>query len=312
MRPINIRRKLEKVFTENIFLKFISLFTAIVLWVIVSGERDTEWAYLIPLELKNIPKDIIVTNNVPEFLDVRIQGARSFMMEIKPQEMEVEMNMAGLKLGSNIFPVTSKLIRVQRGVKVTRINPSYITVETEKLLRKTVEIRGEVKGKPAVDFIVKSMDVMPPQIEISGSESEVRNLKALKTAVVDITGIKGDIRKEVPIEKGGRKLTLSRDEPVTVMVRVEELTEKLELKDIKVKIFNGKANTRVTPSKVSILLEGPKSLIEYVKKERVVDAAVDARGLAAGKHTVKVDINLPEGVKVLHCHTKEATLNIPK
>jgi len=76
----DIVKMFKRAFTQNILLKALSLFTAIVLWIIVSGERDTEWPYLIPLELKNIPADLVITNDIPEFLDVKIQGAKSFMM----------------------------------------------------------------------------------------------------------------------------------------------------------------------------------------------------------------------------------------
>ncbi len=293
-------------------LKLISLLAAIVLWLIVSGERDTEWSYLVPLKLKNLPQDMIVTNNVPEFIDVRLQGPRSFMQEITPQQMKVEINLADLKLGSNIHPLTPDQIKVPRGINITRINPSYLSLEAERLLKKEVRVKGETRGNPATDFVVESVEVMPAAVEIMGPEKETRNIIQLKTGVVDITGINSDLSKEVAIDKGGQNIRFSKDEPVVVSVKVRELTKKLELKKVAIKLQGGNEKMKISPTSVTILLEGPKSLIDHVRKEKTAGATINAEKLLSGEHTVAVEINVPEGIRVLYSNPKEVTLTVPK
>ena len=307
-----MKRKLKGAFTENILLKVISLLMAIVLWVVVSGERDTEWAYLIPLELKNMPDNLVVTNDIPGFLDVKIQGAKSFMMEISPQEMTVEINVAGLKVGSNFFPVNPGHLKVPRGTKVTRISPSYVTLKVEKLARKKVRIRPDVQGKPAEDFYVDAVEVIPEMVEIKGAEREVKRVKSLKTNSIDISGIKETVRKEIALDIIGRRISLLKEQPVSVIVRVKEINEKYEIKGLEVKAINSELPISVQPPKINLLLEGPKSLIAVIKKEKSIKATVDADGLGPGKETGNVEIDIPEGVKLLYLYPKKVTVRVKK
>ena len=310
MRPADMRKMLRMAFTENILLKVISLLTAIVLWVIVSGERNTEWPYLIPVELKNMPANLIITNDIPEFLDVKIQGAKSFMMEINPKEMTVEINVAELKEGSNFFPVNPNHIKVPRGAKITRIHPSYITLKAEKLAQKVVKIRSDVQGKPAEDYYVDAVEVIPKRIEIIGAEREIKRIRSIKTNTLDISGIKESVKKEVALDIIGRKISLVREQAVSVIVKVKEVSAKHEIKGLEVKAVNNALKSSVYPSKVNILLEGPKSLIAKIKKEKSINAVVDADGLAAGKRKMEVKIDMPEGVTLLYLYPKKVTLRL--
>ncbi|MBE9502928.1 MAG: hypothetical protein IME96_01995 [Proteobacteria bacterium] len=301
---------LKGVFTENILLKAISLLTAIVLWFIVSGERNTEWPYLIPVELKNMPANLIVTNDIPEFLDVKIQGAKSFMMEINPKEMTVKINVAELKEGSNFFPVNPNHIKLPRGAKVTRIQPSYITLKAEKLVQKEVKIRSDVQGKPAEDYYVDAVEVIPKTIEIMGAEGEIKRIRSIKTNTMDISDVKESLKKEVALDIIGRKISLVREQAVSVIVKVKEVSEKLEIKGLEVKAINSTLKSSVYPSKVNVLLEGPKSLIAAIKKEKSVKAVIDADGLAAGKRKREVRIDMPDGVKLLYLNPNKVTLRL--
>lgn len=280
------------------------------MWGIVSGERNAERAYLVPLEIKDKPKDLIITSNIPNFLDVRIQGPRSFIMGLNPKDMAIRLDLSGVGVGRSIFPITPEKMKVPRGVRITRINPSYVTLDVERLMNRTVRIKGEVRGKPADDFIVEAVEVMPQSVNITGPESEVKGLRFLKTSGVDISGIRSDLTREVPVDILGRKITLSTETPVTIRVRVKEVLSRLELKGTEVEVISGKFGTSIKPSKIALLLEGPKSVIDRMKKEGSVKAQVDARGLEPGVYKRVVKLELPDGIKVLYSNPKEITLEV--
>ncbi len=310
MLGTGISGKLKRALTENIHLKALSLAIAVILWGIVSGERNTERAYLVPLEIKGKPQDLIITSNIPNFLDVRIQGARSFIMGLNPEDMAVQLDLSGLEVGRSIFPITPDKMKVPRGVKVTRINPSYVMLDVERLMQKTVKIKPEIRGKPAENFAVAAVEVTPTTVEIMGPESEVKGIAVLSTGTVDITGARKDVTREVPVDILGRKISLSTETPVTVTVRIREVTARLELKRIAVKVLDGKPGVAVKPAHVSLLMEGPKSVIEGLRKTKAVEVTVDAGKLEPGTYRKPVALDLPEGVRVLYLTPREVTLEI--
>jgi len=309
LKSKKISGRLRQAFTANIHLKAASLIIAVILWAIVSGERHTEWAYLVPLEMQNVPDDLIITNNIPNFLDVRIQGPRSFIMGLNPKEMPMELDLSGLVVGSNIYPLMTDHIKAPRGTKVTRINPSYITLEVENLVRKKVKVKASIKGKPAKDFFVESVEVIPDTIEIRGAESETKGVGILNTQSVDITGRSENLQRDVQIDIPGKKIILSNEKPVKVKVVIKEAIVKMELKDVEVKVINNLLGASVEPSLINLAVEGAKSLVASID-ELGVSAAVDAEGLNPGKYKKEVTVNLPYGIRLLRVKPKEVTLNI--
>ena len=153
MATVRISSKIKRAFTENLPLKALSLLIAIILWAVVSGERNEEWSYPVPLDIINQPEDLIITNNVPGTLDLRLQGSHSFIKGLNPKDLAVQIDTSMATRGSNIYYITPDLISTPRGATVTRINPSYITLDIEKLARKQVSLMADLTGKPTADFL---------------------------------------------------------------------------------------------------------------------------------------------------------------
>lgn len=311
MAKYSFTKNIGSFFTKNLHLKILSLLIAIFLWAIVSGERNAEWSYLLPLETVNQPEELIITNNVPNFLDVRLQGPHSYIKNLDPKDMAVNLDLNELKAGSNIYSLTADMVKTPRGAIVTRINPSYITIEAEKLVRKKVNIKADIKGSPAEDFFIESVEVIPSTIEIIGAESEAKEISLLKTAPVQVADIKNDIQFEVTVDTRGRKIILTRNDPVTVNVSVKEVMSKLEIKGIIPEMINAAYKTTIKPGKINIQIEGPKSLIAKIG-ESGVRAVVDVSEMTPGVHKKAVDLVLPEDVRLLRSYPKEVSIIISK
>lgn len=313
MAAVKISSRLKRAFTENLPLKALSLLISIILWTIVSGERHEEWSYLVPLEIVNQPEELTITNNVPGFLDLRLRGSHSFIKGLNPKDLAVQIDASMATKGSNIYPITADLISAPRGATVTRINPSYITLDIEKLARKQVLLMTDLQGKPAVDFFIESTEVTPSSIEISGAESEVKSIGRLKTGSIDISGASKDIIRTVPVDISGKKIKLSKNEPVSVKVTIKEVLVKLEIKKIVPKAINIDARYKVTlsPKLMHILVEGPKSIVSTLK-ETGVDITVDAIDLRTGRYKRPAQVNLPDNVKLLYSYPKEINLKVTR
>ena len=313
MAIVKISSNLKRALTENLPLKALSLLIAIILWTVVSGEKNEEWSYLVPLDLIDQPEELTITNNVPGFLDLRLRGSHSFIKGLNPKDMAVHIDISNVTTGSNIYPITADLINTPRGATVTRVNPSYITLEVEKLLQKQVSLKADLVGNPAAGYFVESVELTPPSIEISGAKSELKAVSLLKTVNVDISGASKDLVKMVPVDISGKKIRLTKNEPVAVKVTIKEVLEKLEIKKILPKATNLDSRYRVTlsPKLMHILVEGPKSIVSALK-ETGVDITVDATDLRAGNHKRPAQVNLPDNVKLLYSYPKEISLKITR
>ena len=73
-------------------MKLLSLIFALVLWFFVMGEQDLEKSFAIPVELSNLPEGLIVSNEVPSLLDVRISGPRSVLMSLEQSDLAIDID----------------------------------------------------------------------------------------------------------------------------------------------------------------------------------------------------------------------------
>ncbi|RME37657.1 MAG: YbbR-like domain-containing protein, partial [Deltaproteobacteria bacterium] len=122
--------------TENWFLKLISLVFALMLWFFVMGERRQEIGFTVPLNLVNIPEGLMVANEVPNLVDVRVSGPRTVLMNLSPQDISISVDLKDLKPGVTSFKRLDERLNIPSALKVTRLSPSYIDVKLERVRQK--------------------------------------------------------------------------------------------------------------------------------------------------------------------------------
>ena len=66
--------------TDNLLLKLISLAFAVVLWIFVMGEQRHEVSHVVPVEYRNLPKGLMIANEVPDAVAVTVSlGMRTLI-----------------------------------------------------------------------------------------------------------------------------------------------------------------------------------------------------------------------------------------
>ncbi|MFO7831688.1 MAG: CdaR family protein, partial [Desulfuromonadaceae bacterium] len=129
-------------------IKLLSLAFAMVLWLFVMGEQDTEVGYTVPLEIKNVPKGLIIANQVPGHVDVRLTGSRTMLTNIQGSDLEVSVDLHDAKPGITTFRSLDERLNLPRSIVVSRMSPSYVDVKLERLVQKEVPLQVVFDGTP--------------------------------------------------------------------------------------------------------------------------------------------------------------------
>lgn len=119
-------------FSENLALKILSLAFAVVLWFFVMGEQRHEVSHVVPVEYRNLPKGLIIANEVPDAVAVTLSGPRALLVHLGPDELSLPLDLAGLKPGLTSFKRLEENLKAPGGVVVTRISPASIDVRLER------------------------------------------------------------------------------------------------------------------------------------------------------------------------------------
>ena len=211
---------------NNLFLKLISLFFAIILWFYITPvvSRDTlEMNYALPLQLKNIPDDMIVTGKVEDHINVRLKGRQSIIRDLDPDELNVSLNLSGAREGARYYTLDHDNLNVPGKVDVVSMNPQKIKIEIVRLMRKEVDVKANISGKPASGYRIKSVSVSPAKIILEGPESEIKKGPLMEDININVSGRRSSFSKEVKVKIPLRNLRILGNDIVIIDVEVERI-----------------------------------------------------------------------------------------
>ncbi len=208
---------IEKIF-ENWLLKFISLAFAVVLWFFVMGESRMEVNHIVALEYQNLPDGLMIANEIPTSVAIRISGPRAMQMNLNPGDIRLAVDLRGLSAGVTSFRRLEESLNLPSGLKITRISPSYVDVKLERIRERQVPVRVILTGEPAPGFIVKSFKATPAKVSVSGAESELKLVSEVVTEGIDLTHVQESFSQTVAISYVGNYTDLKDTKTVEVQV----------------------------------------------------------------------------------------------
>ncbi len=211
---------------NNLLLKLISLFFAVTVWFYVTpiAPRDTlEVNYVLPLELKNIPDNMMTVGKIEDRINVRLKGRQGVIKDIDPGRLSVGLDLSSAREGTRSYRLNSDNINLPSGVEVVRIDPKTIRIDIVKLVRKDVDVKVNIAGRPAPGYRVKRVSVNPSRITIEGPESEIRTLSLSEEGLtVNVAGRKNSFSKEIKIGLPLHNIRVLGRDVVVVEVEVEK------------------------------------------------------------------------------------------
>lgn len=189
---------------ENWKMKAVALGCAMLLWLYVMGERRLELAYAVPVELKNVPQGMVVTNDLPKNIDIRLSGPRALLSDLTQKDVRISIDLLGLKPGVTTFSRLDDHLRLPGGIQATRISPAFVDVKLEQLVDKTVPLRPHLIGQLPVGFRLVAIQIQPEKVVVQGAEGEIAGVNEVLTERIDLAEIKGSSELSVPLDYRGK------------------------------------------------------------------------------------------------------------
>lgn len=210
-----------KLLTENWTFKLVSLVLALMLWMFIMGERRLEVGYRVPLELQNIPKELMVANEVPSLVDVRVSGPRTLQMKVSPNDISIIVDLVDLKPGLTTFKQLEERLNLPSGLRVTRLSPSFIDLKLERIKQKLVPVKVALAGEPLTGFKVQNVRVVPDEVIIEGGETELKSISEVTTEEVNLNGVNEGFSLIVPLVHRGTYTHFKDEKTTEVQVEIQ-------------------------------------------------------------------------------------------
>ncbi len=205
---------------RNLGLKFLSTLVAIMLWLIVAGERVVERVMRAPVEFQNLPAGLELVGNPPDTVEVRLRGSSGALSRMTAGDMSAVLDLTTARPGRRLFHITSSQVNVPYGLEIVQVGPSTLMMEFEMSGIRMIKVEPDIDGRPAIGFEVTKVTSDPEMVEVAGPESALKRLQAAITEPVSVTDQTRPVREVVTIGVPDSSLRLRTPQTAVVTVTI--------------------------------------------------------------------------------------------
>lgn len=303
---------------KNLGIRLLSLFFAIFLWYFVAGEDKIDTNVYVPVEIVNLPRNMVVSNQYKKQLEVTISGPRGLINGINRQHISRIINLSTAKPGTTVVIKNERdSIRFPRGIDVLRIQPTNITLLLDRLIEKSLPIKADVTGVPLSGFELTEISFEPQNILVSGPQGVLKDESTLITESIDITGLKEPVTRQVSLALKPEILDRIGETVVSARIVINEKSVEKTIKDVPIEVLGditlgpGTGPQTISPNKITVHALVPLSLSrKETDIKGLIQARVVAESLPPGKHSVPVDITASENIRIVDIEPQSVTLEI--
>ena len=296
---------------KNATLKLVALILAIIIWFLVVGEQKSEVRLTVPIELRNLPTHLEITESISQ-VEVTLRGFSSFVKRLTPSDIDVYIDLSNVVQGANSFVLSPEEIGVPVGATVIQVSPSNIEISLDATVRKTLIVEPVVRGTPADGYELGEVTVEPETIKLAGAQTLLKPLTKVETEVITLDTVQEDFIKKVKVKLPNGSLRIEKEEDRVVTVQAKIVPEMIDrfFEDIPLLVQEKETRPfKLMPESITALVHGPK--LELLDMEPAdIPAIIDTTSLSEGQSTVQVRFALPDSMNVKIYYPKTITITI--
>lgn len=242
-----------------IFLFFVVV--SFCFWGLKMLDDNYQTEFTIPLKLKNVPKDVIITSELQNEVKVRVEDRGTVLMNYMlgrsflPVFIDFEEYK---KSGPNVIVPHSELIKkvsaqLNTSTKLTSLLPDSIGFIYSEGIMKKVPVMTNGKITPAMQYYISDIKISPDSVIVYAPQYVLDNIQSAYISQLDCENISEETKRNVPL----KRIEGAKFEPSTcnVSISVDMYSEKtLEIPIEGIDFPKGKT-LRTFPSKAQVTLQ---------------------------------------------------------
>ena len=123
---------LRRFVTENIPLKLLSLTLAVLLWILVGGDVQTEIFLPVPVEFRNVPQGVQFEVEPPR-VEVRVRGLRHVVRQASETDFSVPVDIAALGgPGVKLVRLRPDNVEGPASLEIVDVTPAQLTITLQE------------------------------------------------------------------------------------------------------------------------------------------------------------------------------------
>lgn len=285
-------------------LAFVSLITAVVLWVAVTdAENPSRTAVFgggIEIRAVNIPEGLAVASIREPTVTLRISADENEFRKLTTADFIAEVDLSGIRQPASDQIVIAR-VAGKKHVDIIEVQPAFVNVVLEPAESRQVAVQTRRIGSLPQGFSLALIETNPTFVRVTGATSLVR-LVTSADADVNLTGLRVTLQQQyvlVPRDTRGADIRGVHVEPGNADVRLtvdqQEVTLALTVvPQVQGSVADGYNLVAITSDPPAVPVSGPLEVLQSLTS--VTTEAIDVSGLR-NDLTRTVRLRLPAGLQ---------------
>ena len=241
--------------------KLLSLIIGASLWYFVVGEDRVDLIVSMPLEMRNLPTDLVIANQYKRDIEVALSGPRRLIQEMRQQNISLPIDLSKAEPGAMVIQNEAESIPLPQGISVQRVQPAAITLLIDRLIQKKFTLIPETKGRIADGYTLQSLTLKPPHITVTGPQTVLDKEQELKTSLINIDGMNHSNTLQVHLDLNESLVQLIGETVIEVNVELKENMVRKTIPRVMIKKPN-RDGLKFSPTRITVEADIPELVVK--------------------------------------------------
>ncbi|MCG8635397.1 MAG: diadenylate cyclase [Desulfobacterales bacterium] len=164
----------------------ICLFCVAGVWASFSKGMETLAEHEIPLEFINPDQKMEIISASASSVRLLVSGARPLINAIKPDQINIKMNLSRSAVGINTLDITRNNILLPPGISLKKIDPPLLEVTLDTLVEKELFIQPNWTGRLAKGLVMTKAVPVPEKIRVKGGGLALKDIHTIFTETISL------------------------------------------------------------------------------------------------------------------------------
>ena len=314
------RRLIGRTNTKDLLLKIISLCLGTLLWYFVVGEDQVDMHIQVPIEVLNLPENLVISNQYKKQLDVTVRGPRSIIQDLKNRNISRPVDLSTAEPGAIVIKNSNDSIPLPQGISVLQLQPANITLAIDRLIQKAIPINPLTEGKVSPGYVLDKITLEPDKIVVSGPQTILNPAQGLSTYVINVNNLNHSITLPVHLNLPPEFVDLIGETVVVAKIEVKEKLVTKKIRNIPINVRDAAQPVKIKPKKITVKATIAENLVRdtpvpamlfraYVVGadiEKAQDVPVIVNGVSVpGHEPITIQSFTPEKVRLIPLKKKK-------
>jgi len=196
----------------------ISIIFVTAVWFSVSKGVDTLATLETPVVYMNRDPAMEIIRTSSNTVSLELGGSGALIKSIKPDQIQVKLDLSKSKIGPNSFTITRESISLPPGIILKGVTPPVVDVELDVLIKKELPVQVDWVGKLAERFILADATITPQTVMIIGGKRMLEKMATIYTEKVPLNDLEGEgtISVNLALNPASLKIAPNSKEKVTI------------------------------------------------------------------------------------------------